>query len=85
LETAQLLRKAQTREIEQRVRKSTAEFHAFQVTQRPAFLLENNIGDRAIFSGLVRTAPLVAVIDALLADATAYESYAAHHGNPPPN
>lgn len=85
LVAATLLQKAQTPEIEKRVRKSTAEFHAFQVTQRPTFVIENNIGDRAIFSGLVHLAPLACAIDALLQDAAAYASHAAHFGTPPPN
>jgi hypothetical protein len=45
----------------------------------------NNIGDRAVFSGLARLAPMVATIDAMLEDAAAYASYAAHFGNPPAN
>lgn len=61
----------------------TEEFHALQVTQRPAFLIENAIGDRAVFSGIVRLEPLAAAIDALLADQAAYDSYKAHFGGPP--
>jgi predicted DsbA family dithiol-disulfide isomerase len=65
------------------VDKTTAEFTALQVTQRPAFLIENAIGDRAVFSGVVRIEPLVAAIEALLADQAAYDSYKAHFGSPP--
>jgi predicted DsbA family dithiol-disulfide isomerase len=79
-----LLARAQSAEIEKRVRAATAEFHALQVTQRPAFVLTSNIGDRAIFSGLAKAAPLVAAIDAMLEDAAAYASHAAHFGNAPP-
>jgi len=78
-----LLVKAQSPEIEKRVRATTAEFHTLQMTQRPAFLVENNIGDRSAISGLAKAAPLAAVIDAMLEDAAAYASYAAHHGGPP--
>ena len=85
LDAASLLKKAQSPEVEQRVRKATADFHALQVTQRPTFVLENNIGDRAVLSGLVQVNPLAATIDAMLADASAYASYAAHFGSPPPN
>jgi predicted DsbA family dithiol-disulfide isomerase len=74
---------ARSEECEARVRASTAEFHSFQVNQRPAFLLEDAIGDRAIFSGLVVAAPLAATIEAMLNDTAAYASYAAHHGSPP--
>jgi predicted DsbA family dithiol-disulfide isomerase len=83
LKPAALLKKARTGEIEKRVRASTAEFHALQVTQRPTFLLENSIGDRAVFSGLVRVEPLAAAMDSLLADQAAYDSYRAHFGDPP--
>ena len=85
LDAKKLLAKAQSAEIEKRVRAATAEFHALQVTQRPAFLLTNNIGDRAIFSGLAKAAPLAAAIDALLEDAAAYASHAAHFGSSPPS
>lgn len=83
LDPKALRRRAESPEVEARVRAATAEFHALQVTQRPAFLLENNIGDRALFSGLVTVTPLAAAVDALLHDAAAYASYAAHFGPPP--
>jgi len=75
--------KAKSPEIEARARQSTAEFHALKVSQRPAFELESSIGDRAVFSGLARSAPLVAVLDAMLDDAAAYDSFAGHFGGPP--
>jgi predicted DsbA family dithiol-disulfide isomerase len=84
LEAAALLKKARAREIEKRVRAATAEFHALQVTQRPAFALKSNLDDRAVFSGLVKAAPIAAAIDAMLDDAAAYASHAAHHGATPP-
>jgi predicted DsbA family dithiol-disulfide isomerase len=84
LDSAGLLKKAQSPEIEKRVRAMTAEFHALQVTQRPTFVLEDNIGDRAVFSGLVKAAPIASTIDVMLDDAAAYTSHAAHCGLPPP-
>ena len=63
---------------------STAEFFAHQINQRPAFVLTDAIGDKAVFSGLVRLEPLVATIDAMLADTAAYAAHKAHHGNVPP-
>lgn len=78
-----LLAKARSAEIEKRVRASTAAFHALQVTQRPTFVLDSNIGDRAVFSGVWRPDPLVAAIESMLADATAYQSWKAHFGDPP--
>jgi predicted DsbA family dithiol-disulfide isomerase len=75
--------RAESPEVLARVRASTAEFHALQVTQRPAFVLDDTIGDRAVFSGLWSAAPLAAALDAMLADTAAYTSYAAHFGAPP--
>jgi predicted DsbA family dithiol-disulfide isomerase len=83
LENKKLLAKAQSPEIEKRVRKTTAEFNGLQVTQRPTFVLESNIGDRVVISGLTKAAPLAAAIDAMLEDAKAYASHAAHFGGPP--
>jgi predicted DsbA family dithiol-disulfide isomerase len=78
-----LLKHAQSPQIATRTRASTDEFYALQVTQRPAFLLENKIGDRAVFSGLAKAEPIAAAIDAMLADEAAYASFAAHFGAPP--
>ena len=83
LDARKLLARAQSAETEKRVRATTAEFHSLQVTQRPTFVLTNNIGDRAVFSGLTKAAPVTAAIDAMLEDAAAYASHAAHFGNPP--
>jgi predicted DsbA family dithiol-disulfide isomerase len=85
LNESSLLAKARSAEIEQRVRASTAEFHALKVTQRPAFVLDSNIGDRAAFSGCWRAEPLIATIDGMLSDATAYASWKTHCGEPPPS
>jgi predicted DsbA family dithiol-disulfide isomerase len=78
-----LLARAKSPAVTARVKKSTGEFHALQVTQRPTFLIENAIGDRAVFSGIVRIEPLAAALDALLADQAAYDSHQAHFGDPP--
>ena len=83
LDPAALLVKARSAEIEARARAATAQFHSFQINQRPAFLVEDAIGDRAVFSGLVALEPLVATIDAMLDDTAAYAAYAAHFGAPP--
>lgn len=80
---AELLERAQSPETAALAQATTAEFHALQVTQRPTFLVENAIGDRAVFSGIVRTEPLAVAIDALLADEAAYASWKAHFGDPP--
>ena len=83
LDPAQLLARAQSPEIAARAQATTAEFHALQVTQRPTFLIENSIGDRAVFSGTVRAEPIAAAIEAQLSDEAAYASWRAHFGDAP--
>jgi hypothetical protein len=83
VDAAQLRARAESPEIRARVDASTKEFFAHQINQRPSFVLEDAIGDKAVFSGLVRLEPLVATIDAMLADTAAYASHAAHYGKPP--
>jgi predicted DsbA family dithiol-disulfide isomerase len=78
-----LLSNARSAEVEKRVRASTKYFHSLLVTHRPTFVLESNIGDRAVFSGCWRAEPLIATIDSMLVDATAYASWKAHMGDPP--
>ena len=85
LDQAKLLERARSPEIEARVRATTAEFHALGVTQRPTFVIDSEIGDRAVFSGFAKLPPLVAAVEAMLDDITAYESYAAHFGSSPPS
>ena len=84
LDKARLLERARSPEIEARARATTAEFHALQVTQRPTFVVDSEIGDRAIFSGFAKLEPIAATIDAMLDDLAAYASHAAHFGEPPP-
>src|SRR5436190_5664516 len=83
LDQAKLVARAQSPEIKQRVEASSREFDSLQVNQRPAFLLQNSIGDRALFSGIVKFEPLAAAIDALLADEQAYVSWKTHFGDVP--
>ncbi|HWW01826.1 MAG TPA: DsbA family protein [Candidatus Acidoferrum sp.] len=83
LDPAKLLARAKSPEVAARTQATTAEFHALQVTQRPTFLIENSIGDRAVFSGTVRAEPLGAAIEAQLSDEAAYVSWRAHCGDPP--
>lgn len=74
---------AESPEVLARVEASTREFHTHQINQRPAFILTDAIGDKAVFSGLVRFEPLSATIDAMLADTAAYAAHAAHYGVSP--
>jgi predicted DsbA family dithiol-disulfide isomerase len=83
LNKSKLVARAKSRAVFARVNKTTDEFHALQVTQRPTFLIESAIGDRALFSGVARVEPLAAAIDSLLADQAAYDSWKAHFGGPP--
>src|SRR6202045_985748 len=62
IDKKKLLERAKAPEVEKRIRTSTGEFHALQVTQRPTFVIDTEIGDRAVFSGVVRLDPLVAVL-----------------------
>jgi predicted DsbA family dithiol-disulfide isomerase len=79
-----LLERARSSAVETRVRAATAEFHSLQVTQRPTFVFDTEIGDRAVFSGVVRLKPLAATIESMLDDAGAYAAHKAHFGDPPP-
>jgi hypothetical protein len=79
LDPTSLNQRASSLEIEQRIRATTAEFHALQATQRPTYLLENRIGDRAVFSGVAKPGPLIATVDQMLADAKAQKEYDESH------
>ena len=83
IDRKKLLELARSPEIEKRVRASTAEFRALQITQRPAFLIDTQIGDRAVFSGVVKLEPLTTTLDSMLDDAAAYAAHRAHFGDPP--
>jgi predicted DsbA family dithiol-disulfide isomerase len=84
LDPARLIERSRSPEIEARVRQSTAEFHALQVTQRPTFVIDSPIGDRAVFSGFAKVAPMAQTIDAMLDDIVGYRAHAAHFGEPLP-
>jgi predicted DsbA family dithiol-disulfide isomerase len=83
IDDKKLLERARSPEIEKRVRTSTAEFRTLQITQRPAFVIDTDIGDRAVFSGIVKLEPLKATLDSMLDDAAAYAAHKAHFGDPP--
>lgn len=83
LDATKLRAAAESAEVRARVEASTAEFHAHKINQRPAFILTDAIGDKAVFSGLVRLEPLAATIDAMLHDTAAYAAHRAHFGAPP--
>ncbi len=83
IDTTKLRAAAGSKAVADRVAASTAEFLAHQINQRPAFILTDAIGDKAVFSGLVRLEPLAATIDAMLADTAAYAAHKTQHGPPP--
>jgi predicted DsbA family dithiol-disulfide isomerase len=83
LEKGKLLERAKLPEIEKRIRQSTTDWEALKVTQRPTFLVDTEIGDRAIFSGVIRLEPIAATLDSMIDDAAAYAAHAAHFGAPP--
>lgn len=83
LDPVTLRARAESPEVRARIAASTQEFFALQVTQRPTFVLEDSIGDKAVFSGLVKLEPLAATLDAMLADTAAYAAHQAHFGGPP--
>lgn len=83
LEPVKLRKAAGSAAVRARVAASTAEFQAQAINQRPAFVLTNAIGDKAVFSGVMRIEPLAATIEAMLADTAAYAAHKAHHGVPP--
>ena len=84
LDAGRLLERAQSPEVAARAKASTEEFHSLRISQRPAFVLDDAIGDRAVFSGLVAIKPLEATLDAMLSDVAAYAAHKAHFGTPPP-
>ncbi|MGI9113445.1 MAG: disulfide bond formation protein DsbA [Chthoniobacterales bacterium] len=79
----QLVELARSAETEKRVRASTAEWQSLRVTQRPTLVVDTEIGDRAVFSGVVKLEPIAATIDSMLEDADFYASHKAHFGDPP--
>jgi predicted DsbA family dithiol-disulfide isomerase len=83
LDAKKLQAAAESSAVRARVDASTKEFFAHQINQRPSFILTDAIGDKAVFSGLVKYAPLAATIDAMISDTTAYAAHETHHGKPP--
>jgi predicted DsbA family dithiol-disulfide isomerase len=83
LDGRELRARAESPEVAARIAASTAEFFAHQIDQRPAFILTSEIGDKAVFSGVVKVEPLAATIDAMLADLAGYAAHKAHFGGPP--
>jgi predicted DsbA family dithiol-disulfide isomerase len=61
------------------IKASTAEFNLLPANQRPTFLLRSAIEDTALLSGIYRTEPVLAAIDAMISDEDAYHRFRATH------
>ena len=83
LAAEKIIAAAKSEAVRKLVEDSTAIFFAHQLDQRPSFILENNIGDKAVFSGLAKAPSIAAAIEAMLDDATAYAAHRAQVGTPP--
>jgi predicted DsbA family dithiol-disulfide isomerase len=83
VDEAKLRARAESAEVAARIQASTAEFFAHQIDQRPAFILTSEIGDKAVFSGMVKIEPLAATIESMLSDLAGYAAHKAHYGGPP--
>ena len=77
----ELVAVARSEPVMERIRTSTDEFFSLQVTQRPTFMVTDEIDDRAVFSGLIQIEPLVTTIDQMITDCRAYRSWEAHFGS----
>lgn len=65
--------------MRERIERTSAEFAALGVDQRPAFVLRSSIGDTAIFSGVWLFEPLNATVHAMLSDADKYAHFEANN------
>jgi predicted DsbA family dithiol-disulfide isomerase len=83
LDPVVLRQRAESPEIDAVIQASTKRFHEFKMTQRPTFLIENGIGDRAVLSGTWTIEPLAAVIESQWRDSASYAVHATHFGAPP--
>ncbi len=71
--------------VRHRVAASTAEFHAHQLTQRPAFIITSSIGDKAVFAGIINRETLVNTLDSMLRDNQGYHTFSDQFGPMPLN
>lgn len=69
--------------VRERVAASTQRFFDHQLDQRPSFILESDIGDKAVFSGLWKSDPLISILDSMLDDHARQTAHANQFGGPP--
>lgn len=79
IDAAALQTAAESEEVHARVAASTKAFFSHQINQRPSFVIQSDIGDKAVLSGTYRAPPISATIDAMLEDSSRYTAHAAHH------
>jgi predicted DsbA family dithiol-disulfide isomerase len=61
------------------LQESLSEFESYRIDQRPAFVLRSAIGDTAVLSGIYRSGPIFAALDAMLHDEEKYAEHASSH------
>lgn len=83
LDPAKLRNAAESDVVQARVAASTQHFFDHQLDQRPAFIIESDIDDKAVFAGLWKSAPLIAILDSMLEDHARYTAHATQFGGPP--
>ena len=83
LAPAPLRAAADSAAVKDRVAASTQRFLDHQLNERPSFIIESTIGDKAVLAGTWRAEPLAAVIDHQLADHAGYAAHLAHFGPVP--
>lgn len=75
LDEQTLLRRAQDEDVFEYVRDSTDRFRQTGLPQRPSFIVTDDIGDHASFSGVWVYEPIAATLDALVADVDGSRAY----------
>lgn len=75
LDESTLLRRAQDDDVFEHVRDSTDRFRRMGLPQRPSFIISDDIGDQASFSGIWVHQPIAATLDALIADVDGSRAY----------
>ncbi len=83
LDPVKLRTAADSDAVRERVAASTQRFFDHQLDQRPSFIIESEIGDKAIFSGLWKSDPLMSILDSILDDHARQTAHAKQFGGPP--
>jgi predicted DsbA family dithiol-disulfide isomerase len=74
---------AKSARVQARVAQSSANFLALQLSQRPLFVIQSDIGNKAVLSGIHRAAPIAAALKNILVDSARYAPPTAHHSPAP--